>query len=240
MQKCFLRGNISIGIVELSARESHHLRNVMRTHVGEKVVALNGKGTVAHGKLVEIANGHALIEIETVTKVERPARVVSLLQAILKNAHCDHIVREATAIGVSEIVFFEAQNTECRLRGKVADRLTRWETIAIEACKQSGNPFLPKISYHEKLEIVALDDFVTGIFGGLSAGARPLKVAIADNFSGGSIGVAIGPEGDFSTHEYNFLRKNRFVECRLSRNILRSETAAIYALCALDQLLTDD
>jgi 16S rRNA (uracil1498-N3)-methyltransferase len=48
--------------------------------------------------------------------------------------------------------------------------------------------------------------------------------------------VAIGPEGDFVASEYDFLRNKSFVECRLSRNVLRSETAAVYALSVIEQL----
>lgn len=239
MQRCFHGEDIAIGTVELSPQESHHLCNVMRTRVGEEVVVLNGKGTVAQGKLIGMEKKSASIGIERVTQITRPPHTIALFQAVLKNAHGDCIVREATAIGVAEIIFFETQNTECRLGEKIAHRLTRWEMIAIEACKQSGNPFLPRISYEKKLEKIDFSGFTAKVFGGLSAGAKPLKRAIGENFTGKNIALAIGPEGDFSPEEYDFLRKNNFTECRLARNVLRSETAAIYALCVLDQLLAN-
>ncbi|MDR1401905.1 MAG: 16S rRNA (uracil(1498)-N(3))-methyltransferase [Puniceicoccales bacterium] len=240
MQKCFHRGEITSEVVELSMEESHHLCNVMRTRTGESVTMLNGEGIVARGKLMASEKKCARVKIDSVTKFERPAHSLALLQAALTNANNDHIVPEATAIGTCEIVFFEAQNSECKLKSKIAAKLMRWEALAIGACKQSGNPFLPKISYCETLEAIDLKNFDLKIFGGLSEDARTLKNVVSQHSTAKNICVAIGPEGDFSAFEYNFLAANHFSECKLARNILRAETAAIYALSALDQLLVKD
>jgi 16S rRNA (uracil1498-N3)-methyltransferase len=247
MQKCFYRGNIEIGPLELSQRESHHLCNVMRARAGEEVVVLNGDGIVARGKLSVPDGKCAEITVEKMAKKEKPENAITLLQATLKGNRNEYVIREGTAIGVGEIIFFEARNSECKLGEKIGDKLTRWESVAIEGCKQSGNPFLPKIFHFERFQKIDLSPFAVKFFCGLGEDSRLLGQAIAaEKQAGKQIGkraenycVAIGPEGDFSEFECDHMRRNGFTECKLSKNILRSETAAIYALSAMDQLLND-
>ncbi|MDR1413336.1 MAG: 16S rRNA (uracil(1498)-N(3))-methyltransferase [Puniceicoccales bacterium] len=237
MQRYFYLGDTSSEIVELSQKESHHLHNVARVRTGECIALLNGNGTIARGKLLSVGKKCARVKIENITEIDRPKCSLTLLQATLTNANNDYIVHEATAIGVREIIFFEAQNSECKLRSKIENKLLRWGILAMEACKQSGNPFLPKISYHEALGAVNFEHFDLGIFAGLSDDARSLEKAISQHPSAKNICIAIGPEGDFSQSEYGLLRAKHLMECGLTRNILRSETAAIYSLSVLDQLL---
>jgi 16S rRNA (uracil1498-N3)-methyltransferase len=236
MHRCFCDEDMAIGPLELTPRESCHLCGAARMPIGGIVEILDGKGRVARGEIVRANKKCAVVNVETISMAEIKTPHISLLQAVLANANNDHVVREATAIGASKIIFFETQNTECKLGGKVKAKLVRWRLIAIEACKQSGNPFLPKISYAERLERVELSEFDARLFGGLSVEAVPLKLAFDEDFSFQKICVAVGPEGDFSPSEYDFLKNNGFQECRFSRNVLRSETAAVYALSVLDHL----
>ncbi|MDR1233319.1 MAG: 16S rRNA (uracil(1498)-N(3))-methyltransferase [Puniceicoccales bacterium] len=237
MHKCFYEYDMEVEILELSQSESHHLCDVMRARVGSAVTVLNGKGFQAYGTLVVADGKCAQIRIENIGKLEPFKHPITLLQAVLKSSNNDYIVREATAIGTSEIIFFETQNTECRLRGKIDNKLLRWQQTAIEACKQSGNPFLPKISYFEKLESINLLPFGLKLFGGLGESSQPIRKVLSSHLPKSNICMAIGPEGDFSPSEYAYLEKNGFIGCRLSQhNVLRSETAAIYALSVLDQL----
>jgi 16S rRNA (uracil1498-N3)-methyltransferase len=228
---------MEVGMLELSQSESHHLCNVMRARIGSAVTVLNGRGFHAYGTLAVADGKCAQIRIESVDRFEPPDCPITLLQAVLKSSNNDYVVREATAIGVSEIIFFETQNTECKLRGKIDNKLLRWKQTAIEACKQSRNPFLPKISYFEKLESINLLPFGIKLFGGLEENAQPIKKVFSCHLPKSNICMAIGPEGDFSPFEYTYLRENDFIECRLTHhNVLRSETAALYALSVLDQL----
>jgi 16S rRNA (uracil1498-N3)-methyltransferase len=237
MHKCFYGYDMKVGTLELSSSESHHLCNVMRARMGSAVTVLNGKGFHAYGTLAVADAKCARIRIERMDKFEYPSCPITLLQAVLKSSNNDHIVCEATAIGVSEIIFFETQNTECKLKGKIDNKLLRWKQTAIEACKQSGNPFLPKISYFEKLEFINLLPFGIKLFGGLKENSQPIKKVLSSHLPKSNICIAIGPEGDFSQSEYAYLTRNDFIECRLTRhNVLRSETAVIYALSVLDQL----
>jgi 16S rRNA (uracil1498-N3)-methyltransferase len=131
---------------------------------------------------------------------------------------------------VAEIIFFGARRGECHLSGKIDGVIVHWRSIAVEACKQSGNPFLPSISHCKNLGAIDLHRFSTKIFGGLSPRAIPLRKALETASIGTEICVAIGPEGDFSAEEYAHLAESGFVECRFARHVLRSEVAASMAV----------
>jgi RsmE family RNA methyltransferase len=99
----------------------------VRAQIGSKIIALNCKGIHAYGTLAAIDRKHALINIEKITEFKYPNRPITLLQDVLKNNNNEYIVREATAIGVSDIIFFETKNTECKLKGKISDKIFRWQ-----------------------------------------------------------------------------------------------------------------
>jgi 16S rRNA (uracil1498-N3)-methyltransferase len=237
MQRSFHGGDIAVGTLELTERESHHLCRVARARVGVNIMVLNGNGVVAYGNLRDSNGKCAKIAIEKVVTHDAPPHSITLLQATLKGSNNEWLIREGTAIGVAEIVFVETQNAECRVSEKIDGKIARWKSVAAEGCKQSGNPFLPKISWVEKLKMVNLSAFDLKIFAGLSVGAKPLASATELPWTAKNTCVAVGPEGDFSASEYDFLKENGFVECKLAGNTLRSGTAAIYALSVLDQLI---
>jgi 16S rRNA (uracil1498-N3)-methyltransferase len=239
MQKCFCGAGIAIGVVPLSKEESHHLCNVLRMRVGEDVVVLDGRGTVGRGKLSVVDGKRATVEVGEMTKFEKPRPRITLLQAAIAGGHNGDIVRGATALGADEIVFFEARRGECRIEGKVDRVVDRWKAIAVEACKQSGNPFLPTISHRLGLETVDTAGFGTKIFGSLGQNSIPLRTLLKNSFEWQAICVAIGPEGDFTPEEYDLLATLGFTGCRLARHVLRSEMAALQAVGLLAHL-TDD
>lgn len=234
MQKCYCHDTLVVGDILLSAEESHHLLHVVRVRNNEKIIVLNGRGQVGYGCFVRCYDKIATVHIDMIKTARRPSVEIVLLQSALVNNCNDHIVREATAIGVNKIVFCETQYSECKLAKKIDAKLSRWNTIAIESCKQSGNPFLPEISYEQSLENVVVPDGAIKLFGGLSEHAVPMLRYLDGITSDCKIIFAVGPEGDFSSAEYSSLRDKGFNECCLARSVLRAETAAIYAMSVLN------
>lgn len=236
MKRCFYDGDLRPGILELSRDESHHLCTVSRAKKGIEVQVLNGAGSIANGVLVNPHDKFAAIEVNDVLYCRPREKKITLIQAVLTNNNSDYIVREATAIGVSEIIFVETNNCESFVQHRLEAKSERWRALAITACKQSGQPFLPKINYSHALQDIDYTQFDTKILASLTSDSVFLRTV---NF-GEKICLAIGPEGDFSKTEYDFFTEQGFVSCRLARNVLRSETAAIYALSIIDQLTAND
>ena len=150
----------------------------------------------------------------------------------------DLIIQKATELGASEIVPILTERAVVRLKeDRGAGKQERWEKIALNAAKQCGAAWLPKIAPVQTLKdflaarrafgallVCALDETALPIGEAIQAiKARPVS----------SVGVLVGPEGDFSAAEMEFIRAAGAVSVSLGGSVLRSETAAIYALSIL-------
>jgi 16S rRNA (uracil1498-N3)-methyltransferase len=153
----------------------------------------------------------------------------------------DAIVRKATEIGAARIVPLESERTQVHLDGDRSDRkIEKWQTAALEAAKQCGNPFLPEI-----LPLQPASAFIEGARGydlkliaSLQPGAKSLKVVLAAyRAAHGRAPVKVlwlvGPEGDFTPAEMSQARSGGFEPITLGPLVLRCETAAVYALSIL-------
>jgi 16S rRNA (uracil1498-N3)-methyltransferase len=160
---------------------------------------------------------------------------IILYPALLKKKAMDFLIREATAIGVAEIIPIITEHSLIKIDGKaIAEKQFHWNNIAKEACKQSGNPNLPYIEIPQPIEQINF--------------TRPTVVAslqkvtkdiffYKDIIVNGTINLMIGPEGDFSEREYQYFLDRNAHFVYLGRNILRSETAALYLLSVIDHIL---
>jgi 16S rRNA (uracil1498-N3)-methyltransferase len=214
--------------VTLSEGESHHLISALRASKGTEVELIDGCGTVARGYVENFDKNAAQIAVTASHMAARKFRL-SLIQATLTNNNMDFVIREACAIGVSNVCLVQAERSESKIGGKLETKFLHWNKLLIEACKQSGNPFLPKLSFVKSLKRLEIDGSASKFFGHIGA-ERYLMRELISIERPCDIAIAIGPEGDFSKEEKDFLFGENFIGCRLSNTVLRSETAAIYAL----------
>jgi 16S rRNA (uracil1498-N3)-methyltransferase len=226
--------------ITLDKRESHHLVKVFRARSGESVEILDGRGRRYLGRIARVDAKATEVAIEQVEDVAAPKCSVTLLQALPKGKAMDLILRMATEIGVAAIQPVYTSQSDFHLTGvRVQGKLEKWRTTAIEASKQCGLPFLPEVvppaqltdwlqshpKNSEELRIAAsLERDSRLLWDTLSAADLPARIVLA-----------VGPEGDFSSDEYESLRKSGFMPARLGSNVLRAETAAAYMLSVIDQ-----
>lgn len=236
MLRCFCSQLNGLKKVTLNGSESRHLISVLRANKRTEVELIDGCGTVARGYVENFDKSAAQIAIETTRRESRHFHL-SLIQAVLTNSNTEFILREACAIGVSKICILQAERSESKIRDKLDTKLTHWTKLLIEGCKQSGNPFLPELSFAKNVETLSADGSIAKFFGNISVSARYLIRELQPISKPCDITVAIGPEGDFSDREKEIFSSKNFVGCRLSSNVLRSETAAIYALSVIDNYM---
>ncbi|MDR1590762.1 MAG: 16S rRNA (uracil(1498)-N(3))-methyltransferase [Puniceicoccales bacterium] len=211
-------------LVHLDREETHHLFHVLRATRGEKVILLNGHGYYAEGHIHETQG----IVIDGVHFAE--SSKITLCPALLKNKAMDFLIREATAIGVAKIIPIYTQNSEVKIQN-VAEKQMHWNHIAREACKQSGNPYLPFIEMPRKLKDLAcsMPVFVSALRG------NPKNIFhYQSEIKNNPIAILVGPEGDFSEREYQYFEQSNFHFIHLGRYVLRAETAALYLLSVID------
>jgi 16S rRNA (uracil1498-N3)-methyltransferase len=209
------------------------LISVLRASKGTEVEIIDGQGTVARGHVTGDDRKAARITVET-SRSEKQKFRISLIQAALTGRSMDLIIGEACAIGTAEICILQAERSESKISDKIDGKFAHWNKLLIGACKQSGNPFLPKLSFASSINNLSFNDYELRFFGHIGTGAKHLVQALNSADKLRSIAVAIGPEGDFSEREREILFGENFIGCKLSDTVLRSETAAIYALSVIN------
>ncbi|MCR5184076.1 MAG: 16S rRNA (uracil(1498)-N(3))-methyltransferase [Opitutales bacterium] len=227
----------------LDPGESHHLVKVLRAGENEPVCVFDGKGHFWHCRRLDNNPKALTLAIERRETVPAPRCAIALAQAMPKGSLMDDIVRQATEIGAAWIFPLSSDRCEVRLDPeRSAKKLERWKQIAVEACKQCGNAFLPQI-----LPVTSLRDFLkrrsrpeneVRLTASLEDGTLPCP-QIAARYADAvpeTVLFFVGPEGDFSEEEYALLRQSGCVPVRLGRNVLRAATAAIYTLAVADQM----
>ncbi|HRE81898.1 MAG TPA: RsmE family RNA methyltransferase [Opitutaceae bacterium] len=232
--------------IVLSPEESHHLVTVNRARVGDPVVAFDGKGSEWVTRLTKADKRAAELAVATVKKASKRLCQVTLAQALPKGTAFDAIVKKGTELGVACIAPLNTERTQVHLEGGRQDKKNeKWITAAMEAAKQCGNPWLPEIGplsdvkpFIEKSN--HLDEAVPALrlIASLYPGAVTVKTALAGYRKQHQqlpreIIWLIGPEGDFTKDELDHALAHHFVPVTLGPQVLRCETAAVYAVSVI-------
>ncbi|MEM9481352.1 MAG: 16S rRNA (uracil(1498)-N(3))-methyltransferase [Verrucomicrobiota bacterium] len=222
----------------LTGDEAHHCTQVVRCRVGEKVVAFNGEGTEATTEITEAEPGGVTLKtISVATSTPLRARI-TLAQAIPKGKNMDLIIQKATELGAAEIVPIISERTIVRLEpDEAAKKQEKWQRVALEACKQCGQNFLPTVAAP-----ITIDDFFAQkpsadlpLVASLQPGAISIKEILAEsgNNRPTSALMLVGPEGDYTPAEINAAKAFGCRPVTLGPIVLRTETAAIFTLSVL-------
>ena len=224
----------SAGRITLDEAEGRHAVEVLRLRVGDAATMFDGAGREATVRLVSA--GKRLVEGELVSerRTERAPVQVTLVQALPKGKLVEWIFEKATELGVSRIVPLLTERTVVHLEGAERERKReKWERSVVEACKQCGQNWLPRVEAPVTISALLQRPRMEGLFvGSLHAGAVPFKEALAAPL-GGEAGAVVGPEGDFSPDEMERLVAWGARPVSLGRIVLRVETAAMYMLSVI-------
>lgn len=219
--------------IALPESTAGHLVRVLRAQAGDACVLFNGDGHDYDARIVAAGKRDAEVEILAARAIgnESPLRIV-LLQALARGEKMDWILQKATELGVNAFVPVASERSEVRLDGERADkRSAHWRSVVVSACEQSGRATVPAVAAPGPLaqavaglpastQRLLLDPLAT-------QGMRMLDVATD------GIVLAIGPEGGWSARDLAMLRGNGFEGLRLGPRVLRTETAGIAAIAAL-------
>lgn len=222
--------------IDLDDSEVHHAVQVMRVRAGESLHVLDGQGRIAHGVLNIRNRRTAHVEtVEISLQAPSPLASVTLAAALCKTARWEWMLEKITELGVGRLLPMVTEHCVARPpAGKTQDKLEKWKSICIRACKQSHNAWLPEMPGLLSFSDWIADPADLRLAGAITEDAAPLGRALPQwPLTDRQVSVAIGPEGDFSAHEYTQLRDGGVHLVSFGELILRCETAALYVLNAL-------
>lgn len=232
MRRRFIADEVSSNRAALTGAHAAHLSRVLRTRIGQEFdIALGDH--VRRGTVLSVSDKR--VEFELGESVEaQPERPTTLALAIFKFDRFEWAVEKCTELGVSRIVPVIARRTDLHLAHGAAKRVERWRRIAREASEQSRRLSVPDIANPVKLREY------------LPSEMAPNKILLAENESNTQLSdlfprdadttLAIGPEGGWTTEEFQLFHDSGWESASLGRTILRAETAAIVALAILHAL----
>ena len=238
----------SSATLTLSGREAHHARHVLRVQRGDEVIVVDGVGNEF---TCEVHDGDrdklqlAIKEKEVVP--ERPWQI-TLLQAVPKGKVFETIIQKATELGVSRIVPLLSEHSISRLdEAGALQKAGKWQWVAIEAIKQCGSAWLPKVEAPVRpAEFLARkESFDLALIASLQIGGRHAREYFREyrtrhNRLPKSVCLWIGPEGDFTLAEDTAARSAGALPITLGHLVLRADTAAISGLAIVNYELESD
>lgn len=227
------------GPVELPADAAHHAMRVLRLSVGDRIVLFDGSGREWPAVISAISRHEVQVICETPVEVSRESPLrITLWQGISSGDRMDYTLQKAVELGVARIVPLACQRSVVKLAGERADkRRQHWQQLVVAACEQCGRNQVPEVGAVAGLEAilpVPADSLGLWMDPRAAQGLRELSVPLA-----GEIILLAGPEGGFSPEEENLVRAAGFLAMRLGPRVLRTETAAVAALSALQVLWGD-
>ncbi|GAB4345945.1 MAG: 16S rRNA (uracil(1498)-N(3))-methyltransferase [Gammaproteobacteria bacterium] len=224
--------------VTLDAGAARYLTKVLRLEPGAPLVLFDGQGGEFEAILSELRKGTVVVAVNRhrTREAESPLQT-TLAQGISRGERMDYTLRKATELGVTRIQPLFTEYCQVQLKGERLDkRLRHWEGVVRSACEQSGRNRLPEL-----LEPLPLCDLVA---------RRPDETHLildprSENhlqgidLNGSRVTLIVGPEGGLSPAEIDLLTRHGCIGIRLGPRILRTETAALAALAAMQCLWGD-
>lgn len=230
----FFADTLIAGQIALSPEESRHASRARRLSVGDPVVLFDGQGHESDGRVAVVSLREVVIDGGEVRFRDRLRPQLTLAFAPPKEPRQDSLVEKCSELGVAELVPLLCERVVADVSGH---RLEKWRRRAIEAAKQSGQCWLPRLHRPRTLEQVLTNRAWYGqVLAGLSVsgGVAPAPIlSLLDTLSQSDRILAfIGPEGGWEPREENTLLAAGAAPVSLGPNTLRIETAAI-ALAAV-------
>ncbi|HHK6007889.1 TPA: 16S rRNA (uracil(1498)-N(3))-methyltransferase [Neisseria subflava] len=225
-------------VVELPDNVVRHL-NVLRVKNTEEIVLFNGNGKAypALSEVLEKRRASVRILREEATDNESPLNI-TLVQAVSAAERMDFTLQKSVELGVAEIRPVISERCVVRLSGERAEkRVARWQEIVVSACEQSGRNIVPKVlpltTYAQALQ--QLPQETSKLLMSLN---RAQKLSDVRPQSG-KVVFMVGPEGGWTEKEEQQAFDAGFQSVTLGKRVLRTETASLAAIAAMQTLWGD-
>lgn len=255
MKQLLLQSEPRAGKIKITGKDFHYLIRVRRLKPGSSVPGLSPRGNRYSLTLEKISPDSCVFSAvneviispigEKSSDAENPPSYpfITLYQGLPKGSKMDMIVRMAIECGASRVTPLETQHCVAKLGGKaIESKLVRWRKIAKEAVQQSGATIAPQIDPPMDLSGIPSVQGNKSDSIGLFFHQEPLANSSLHGYLSGhfkNIALIIGPEGGFARNEVDLMLEKGFHPVHLGDRILRTETAGIYVLGAVQMIMLE-
>lgn len=224
--------------IDLPEPVARHAVRVLRLPPGAAMVLFDGRGGEYEAHIQRIERERVVAELGAWRDVERESRLsVTLVQAVQAGDKMDFTIQKAVELGIKDIVPVDSRRSVIRLSGERAGkRVAHWQGVAAAACEQCGRNQVPNVAPLEKLE--------NWLVKPAHEGLRLMLMPDAENTLASlppveNVQLLIGAEGGLDPQEVIAARQAGFQAVRLGPRVLRTETAGLAALAAMQALWGD-
>jgi 16S rRNA (uracil1498-N3)-methyltransferase len=247
LTRIFVDAALASGATQLlPPAAAQHLVRVLRMQVGAALRMFNGQGGEFEATIESIARDAVTARIGAHLSVERESPLqVTLLQGIARGEKMDLILQKATELGVNAVVPVTTARSTVRLDADTTQRKhAHWRGVLAGACEQCGRNRIPELAPAMAFTAaLAGDSSQLKLLLEPDAESTSLKTLLAAAFHATmkipTMCVLVGPEGGLDPQEVQLAKQAGFVSCQLGPRVLRTETAALAALAALQTLAGD-
>lgn len=219
---------------------AHHAGRVLRLSVGDAISLFNGEGGEYSARLTSVAKS-VTAELGPWRAVSRESPLrLTLVQALAAGDKMDLVFQKAVELGVQALVPVASARSVLRLSGdRAAKRLEHWRSVVTSACEQSGRDFVPSVA-----DLLSLPQYLGRVATEAPQGLRLMLSPTADKrlvdlTPATAATLLIGPEGGFTDDEEESARAAGFQAVKLGPRILRTETAGLAVVAAMQTLWGD-
>ena len=216
----------------ITGDEAHHAVVVRRLRVGERVMVVDGRGTVATATISDTGKREFSLVVDQLAVQDEPSPSVTVVQAIPKGDRGELAVEVLTEIGVATIVPWAAARSVAVWKGERAEKShARWTSTAREAAKQARRAWFPDVApmatTAQVETIVSGSDMTVVLHEEATATFDSLPAVV------GNVVLIVGPEGGLTEEEVATFEGRGAVSVRLGAEVLRTSTAGVAAVAAL-------
>ena len=237
--------NLKLGaIVKLSENAAVHATRVLRLNVGDIIKLFNGDGFDYSCELMSVKKSEVLAKVKSSVAINNESPLnITLLQGISSGDRMDYTIQKAVELGVTLIQPLSTERSVVKLSAERAEkRLEHWQNVVRSACEQCGRAKIPQVASPMSL--------TAWLGANIHAGAGDANLRILLNPIGAkqlsalpkttqNIQLLIGAEGGLSQAEIDLATNHGFQSIILGPRILRTETAALVAISAMQTLWGD-
>ena len=249
--------NLTIGAtIKLSDNAAAHATRVLRLEISDCIVLFNGDGNDYTSAIISIKKNEVLVIVKSFVKITNESPLnITLLQGISSGDRMDYTIQKAVELGVTAIVPIITTRSVVKLSNERAEkRLAHWKSVVHSACEQSGRAFVPQVAQPITLAQWLANAPSPFMGEGWGEGkAPPTRILLnpigalrlseltkpTGNIKLRPVELLVGAEGGLSQSEIDMALSQGFQSVVLGARILRTETAALTAIAAIQTLWGD-